>query len=93
MLAAIGAVLVAISVVVADLLGPIGGEADPGSGHGGPAVLVRAISTAGVEPSGPDELVDLAAAVNNLGGQVSTMLSREREMVADLSHRLRTPLH
>lgn len=45
-----------------------------------------------VEPEGPAELIELGAAFNSLGGRVSTMLDEERELVADLSHRLRTPL-
>ncbi|MCU1484821.1 MAG: histidine kinase [Actinomycetia bacterium] len=45
-----------------------------------------------VEASGPPELVDLAAAFNRLGGRVRHLLAQEREVVADLSHRLRTPL-
>jgi len=45
-----------------------------------------------VAAGGPPELVELADAFNRLGAQVSTMLVRERELVAELSHRLRTPL-
>ena len=45
-----------------------------------------------VEPGGPPELVELAGSFNGLGARVSNMLARERELVADLSHRLRTPL-
>lgn len=45
-----------------------------------------------VEPSGPPELEELSTAFNTLGAEVSSMLARERELVAELSHRLRTPL-
>jgi signal transduction histidine kinase len=45
-----------------------------------------------VDPDGPPELVELSEAFNRLGSQVSSMLARERELVAELSHRLRTPL-
>ena len=45
-----------------------------------------------VDPDGPPELVELSGAFNSLGSQVSSMLDRERELVAELSHRLRTPL-
>jgi len=48
--------------------------------------------TARVEPEGPPELQDLATTFNDLGGQVEGMLERERALVADMSHRLRTPL-
>ncbi len=90
-LAAVGAILVGISVLVADRLA---------------RTLVRSTQDlafaarrlgdgdleAAVEPNGPDELVELAGAFNDLGSQVSSMLERERELVAELSHRLRTPL-
>ncbi|NOX28840.1 MAG: HAMP domain-containing histidine kinase, partial [Actinobacteria bacterium] len=45
-----------------------------------------------VEPQGPAELVELAVVFNDLGSLISSMLVRERELVAELSHRLRTPL-
>ncbi|MFT7648046.1 MAG: signal transduction histidine kinase [Candidatus Poriferisodalaceae bacterium] len=45
-----------------------------------------------VEPEGPPELVELSGAFNRLGSKVTSMLDRERELVAELSHRLRTPL-
>jgi signal transduction histidine kinase len=41
---------------------------------------------------GPDELTDLAASLNRIAERVRELLASEREMVADLSHRLRTPL-
>ncbi len=90
-LAAIGAFLIAISVIVADRLAR--SVVKPTQDLATAARLLgRGALDTRVEPSGPEELEDLAHAVNNLGGQVSTMLAREREMVADLSHRLRTPL-
>ncbi len=45
-----------------------------------------------VEPSGPAELAETAEAFNHLTGQIRTMLAAEREMVSELTHRLRTPL-
>jgi signal transduction histidine kinase len=45
-----------------------------------------------VEPSGPEELVELGETFNELGDRISDILSRERELLAELSHRLRTPL-
>lgn len=90
-LAAVGLALVGISVFVADRLArtvtvPM-------------TQLVNAARSLGegdlevtVSPDGPDELADLAGAFNDLGTRVSTMLDRERELVADLSHRMRTPL-
>jgi signal transduction histidine kinase len=41
---------------------------------------------------GPEELTDLAASLNRIAERVRELLASEREMVADLSHRLRTPL-
>jgi len=45
-----------------------------------------------VEPSGPRELVEAGLAFNVMADRVVALLSNERELVADLSHRLRTPL-
>ena len=45
-----------------------------------------------VEPSGPEELAELASAFNALGTRITGMLDNERELVAELSHRLRTQL-
>lgn len=44
------------------------------------------------EASGPREVQELAAAVDRLVGRIQLLLARERENVADLSHRLRTPV-
>ena len=43
-------------------------------------------------PSGPAELRELAETLNHLAARVAELLVRERESVADLAHRLRTPL-
>ena len=48
--------------------------------------------TARVEPSGPAEVRSVGNVLNDLGDQVETLLSDERELIADLSHRLRTPI-
>jgi signal transduction histidine kinase len=45
-----------------------------------------------VNPSGPRELAEAGYAFNVMADQVVALLSNERELVADLSHRLRTPL-
>jgi signal transduction histidine kinase len=87
----VASLLVLASVVIADRLGAtvVGPTRD----------LVAAAGALGsgdldhkVEASGPPELVELAAAFNRLGGRVRELLAQEREVVADLSHRLRTPL-
>jgi len=48
--------------------------------------------TARVEPSGPPEMVSVGNVLNDLGDQVGGLLADERELIADLSHRLRTPI-
>lgn len=48
--------------------------------------------TARVVPSGPPEVVSVGRVLNGLGARVGTLLAAERELVADLSHRLRTPI-
>jgi signal transduction histidine kinase len=45
-----------------------------------------------VEDQGPPEVRRLGAALNRLAGRIEELLRHERETVADLSHRLRTPL-
>lgn len=48
--------------------------------------------TARVEPSGPSEVRSVGNVLNELGEQVENLLADERELIADLSHRLRTPI-
>jgi signal transduction histidine kinase len=45
-----------------------------------------------VHPDGPDEVREVGAALNRLAARIEELLAREREVVADLSHRLRTPI-
>jgi signal transduction histidine kinase len=45
-----------------------------------------------VPPQGPRELAEAAAAFNAMADRVAAMRAAERELIADLSHRLRTPL-
>jgi signal transduction histidine kinase len=45
-----------------------------------------------VTPSGPRELAEAGLAFNAMAERVVALLANERELVADLSHRLRTPL-
>ncbi|MFF4937207.1 sensor histidine kinase [Micromonospora sp. NPDC000729] len=90
-LSLLGALLVLIGLIVADRLA---------------ATLVRPVSAlsavshrlanaeldARVEPAGPPELREVAGALNHLAERIQVLLREEREQVADLSHRLRTPL-
>ncbi len=45
-----------------------------------------------VQPDGPQEVATVGAAFNTLADRFGVLLANERELVADLSHRLRTPL-
>ena len=45
-----------------------------------------------VEPNGPPEVRELTVAMNRLVGRIEVLLGRERAGVADISHRLRTPI-
>jgi signal transduction histidine kinase len=45
-----------------------------------------------VQPTGPRELAEAGLAFNAMAERVVALLASERELVADLSHRLRTPL-
>ncbi|MFG2278062.1 ATP-binding protein [Streptomyces asoensis] len=90
-LAAVGAALVVGSVAVADRLGVrmvqpakrlVEGAHELGEGQLG----------ARVPEEGPSELRLAAVAFNSMADQVVQLLANERELAADLSHRLRTPL-
>ncbi len=48
--------------------------------------------TARVVPAGPPEVVELGRGLNRLGDRIDHLLASERELIADLSHRLRTPI-
>jgi len=90
-LAGLGLALVALGLVVADrlarsIVAPI---ADLSAvSHR----LARAELTARASPAGPREVREVATALNHLAGRIQDLLREEREQVADLSHRLRTPL-
>ncbi|GIH64155.1 sensor histidine kinase [Microbispora siamensis] len=54
--------------------------------------LAKGDLTARAAPQGPPEVRTAGLALNHLAGRISDLLAEEREMVADVSHRLRTPL-
>ncbi|GAA2650158.1 sensor histidine kinase [Paractinoplanes durhamensis] len=90
-LGGLAVVLVAGSVLLADRLGSKMVKATrqlAGSTRrlGGGDLKTR------VEPIGPRELRDAANAFNTMADDLRGLLDRERELAADLSHRLRTPL-
>jgi signal transduction histidine kinase len=91
LLAALATGLILAALAVADRLGrtvvgPSRRIADAAERLGSGALETR------VEPEGPPELVAIATAFNTLAARIRDLLAAEREQVADLSHRLRTPL-
>ncbi|MER6215764.1 HAMP domain-containing sensor histidine kinase [Streptomyces sp. NPDC001674] len=90
-LAGVGLALVVGSVAVADRLGarlvrPAERLADAAHQLGEGRLGAR------VPEDGPKELRSAAVAFNSMADQVVELLANERELAADLSHRLRTPL-
>jgi signal transduction histidine kinase len=91
LLALLGIVLIGAAVWVADRLGaslvlPIRGLAEAAHRMSGGDLEARA------EPEEPAEVREVAEAFNQLAERLDQLLIDEREAVADLSHRLRTPL-
>ena len=90
-LAALAVVLVGGTVALADRLG---------RSVTGPAAEVtetarrlgRGDLAARATAAGPPEVADIARALNALADRIDALVVREREAVADLSHRLRTPM-
>lgn len=88
---ALGVTAIALAVLAADRLGqsfvaPVHELADSARRLGSGDLDAR------VEPAGPPEIAAVGEALNDLAGQLDRLLDEERESVADLSHRLRTPL-
>jgi signal transduction histidine kinase len=90
-LGGLGLLLVALSLVVADRLAgslrrPVSGLAAAAErlGHGDLDTEVR--------PDGPPEIREVGAAMNTMAERIRGLVASEREAVADLSHRLRTPV-
>jgi signal transduction histidine kinase len=83
--------LVAVAVLVADRLAK--GTVRPTQRL---AATARSLGTGALEtrvrPEGPPEIMAAGQALNELADRIVGLLAAEREMVADLSHRLRTPL-
>ena len=91
LLALLGVLLVIVAVAVADRLAraivrPVHALADTARDLEGGNLSAR------VRPEGPAEVADVGHALNGLAARIVQLLAAEREMVADLSHRLRTPL-
>ncbi|CAN5290862.1 HAMP domain-containing sensor histidine kinase [soil metagenome] len=91
MLGALGVFLVTIAVIAADRLGrnivrPVDALSEAARSLGRGDLETR------VEPGGPPEVAEVGEAFNFLARRLVGLLNAERESVADLSHRLRTPL-
>jgi signal transduction histidine kinase len=90
-LALLGATLVMLAVALSDrfgraLRGPIDALVSAARRIGSGDLDVR------VEPAGPPDIAMVGAQFNTMAEEVGHLLQREREMAADLSHRLRTPM-
>lgn len=90
-LAALGLLLLLLGIVVANLL--VGTVTRPISEL---ARVSHRLAAGGLDaradPAGPPEVRELATGLNHLAGRIRELIHQERESVADLSHRLRTPL-
>ncbi|MFJ1746117.1 ATP-binding protein [Streptomyces sp. NPDC088116] len=90
-LSGLGIALIVGSVAVADRLGVR--MVEPAQRLAGAAhALGEGKLGARVPEEGPTELRSAAIAFNSMADQVVQLLANERELAADLSHRLRTPL-
>ncbi len=91
MLLGLAVAIIAIAVLAADWLGrsvvrPVTELSDAAHRWGEGLLDTR------VKPGGPQEIAEVGKAFNTLAGRLDALLAAERESVADLSHRLRTPL-
>jgi signal transduction histidine kinase len=90
-LAGLGVILLALGVAVADRL--VGTVTHP---IGELARVSHALAAGDLDTrasqDGPPEVREVAAGLNHLAGRIRDLIWQEREQVADLSHRLRTPL-
>jgi signal transduction histidine kinase len=90
-LAGLGVLLLAVGIVVANLL--VGTVTRPISDLAGVShELAAGGLDARADPAGPPEVRELAHGLNHLAGRIRELIWQERESIADLSHRLRTPL-
>ncbi|NAS24480.1 HAMP domain-containing protein [Herbidospora sp. NEAU-GS84] len=87
----LGVVLIGLGVALADRLAvaitrPMTALARVSHRLAGGDLEARAV------PGGPPEVRSAGLALNHLAGRIGELLAEERETVADISHRLRTPL-
>lgn len=90
-LAVVGALIVALGVLLADRLGRSTVRSIQALGR-----VTRRLREGDLDaralPAGPEEVLDVGRAVNELADRIIELLEGEREAAADLSHSLRTPL-
>jgi len=91
MLALLGVALVVVAVLLADRFGrrivrPVRDLAEASRRLGAGDLDAR------VAPAGPPEIAEVGQVTNRLAERIVELLTAERELVADVSHRLRTPL-
>jgi signal transduction histidine kinase len=91
LLGALGAGLLVISLLVADRLARSVVRATTDLAAVSDR-LARGELDARAGTGGPGELASVAGALNGLAGRITELLREERETVADLAHRVRTPL-
>ncbi len=90
-LAAVGVALIGAGCLLADRLArSVTRDADELAGTA--RALAGGDAHARARPGGVPEIAAVAAALNGLADRIDELRAAERERVADLSHRLRTPL-
>ncbi|HEY5201324.1 MAG TPA: HAMP domain-containing sensor histidine kinase [Acidothermaceae bacterium] len=87
----VGIAILAVAMIIADQLArwtvrPVAALASTANRLSSGQMLARAPVT------GPREVVEVGIAMNRLAKRINELLDDEREQVADLSHRLRTPV-
>jgi len=87
----VGIAILAVAMIIADQLArwtvrPVAALASTANRLSSGQMLARAPVT------GPREVVEVGVAMNRLAKRINELLDDEREQVADLSHRLRTPV-
>jgi signal transduction histidine kinase len=91
LLLVLGLAVVGVSILLASRLGRSLTSSVAELGHAARALAAGDLSTR-VEVDDPPELASVAAAFNEMAPRLEALIDQEREDVADLSHRLRTPL-
>lgn len=90
-LGGLGVALVAGTVVVADRLGRSTVRSVAELERVATRLGEGDLDASGV-PAAPPEVAEVGRSLQTLAGRIEELLAAERELVADLSHRLRTPL-